>query len=123
MFKYNKQKDALYCVLSGGLDKNEFRQEIKGVVESTEHPPNIRSIWDVTELDFSQITADFQRELILIRKSFPERHPARIAVVVPDQLGFGMARMYEMLSMDVGDNLKVFYDFAEAEEWLLEAHE
>jgi hypothetical protein len=43
---------------------------------------------------------------------------SRRAVVVPSELGFGMARMYEMLREGSGAKMRVFRDYDEAERWV-----
>jgi len=43
---------------------------------------------------------------------------SRRAVVVPSDLGFGMARMYEMLREDHGGGTRAFRDFDEAQRWV-----
>jgi hypothetical protein len=43
---------------------------------------------------------------------------SRRAVVVPSDLGFGMARMYEMLRGDRGGATRVFRDYEEARRWV-----
>ena len=51
------------------------------------------------------------RPLVLSRAS-------RRAVVVPSEFGFGMARMYEMLSEGRGGGARVFRDYDEAHLWV-----
>ncbi|HEY8152991.1 MAG TPA: hypothetical protein VII72_02565 [Myxococcota bacterium] len=43
---------------------------------------------------------------------------SRRAVVVPTDLGFGMARMYEMLRDERGGVTRAFRDFDEARRWV-----
>ena len=43
---------------------------------------------------------------------------SRRAVVVPSDLGFGMARMYEMLREGRGGGMRVFRDYDEARRWV-----
>jgi hypothetical protein len=43
---------------------------------------------------------------------------AQRAVVVPSDLGFGMARMYEMLREEGSGRMRVFRDRGEARRWL-----
>jgi hypothetical protein len=43
---------------------------------------------------------------------------SRRAVVVPSDLGYGMARMYEMLREDRGGSARAFRDFDEARRWV-----
>ena len=42
----------------------------------------------------------------------------RTVFVVPTDLGFGMARMYEMLSEARGGGMRVFRDYDEARRWV-----
>ena len=45
---------------------------------------------------------------------------ARRAILVADDLGFGFARMFEMLREDAGDNnIRVFRSLDDAIEWIL----
>jgi hypothetical protein len=44
---------------------------------------------------------------------------SRRAVVVPSDLGFGVARMYDLLRDASGGGVRVYRDRAEAEAWLL----
>ena len=43
---------------------------------------------------------------------------SRRAVVVPSDLGFGMARMYQTLRDELGGRVGVFRDFDEARRWV-----
>ena len=43
---------------------------------------------------------------------------SRRAVVVPSDLGYGMARMYEMLRDERGGVVRAFRDLAEARRWV-----
>jgi hypothetical protein len=44
-----------------------------------------------------------------------------LALLVDDEYGFAMLRMYEMLSERLPQVMKIFTSFDEAEVWLLEA--
>jgi len=57
--------------------------------------------------------------LISLRRQHPERGAARMALIVSDDYGFGTARMYETLSSDLPQELRVFRDYKEGEDWLL----
>ena len=57
--------------------------------------------------------------MILVRRRYPERARARIAYVVASDLGFGMSRMYELLSDASPQYNALFRDHDEAMAWLL----
>ena len=118
-YHYDTEKRALYGVMSGDLSVEEYAAVSKAIVSSDSHPPNIRSIWDLTGLNFSAMSREFLDRLVRVRYSMPKRHPARLAFVVANDLGFGMSRMFEIVGEHLGDETMVFRDLSEAEEWLL----
>ena len=119
--RYDPQKQALYGTMEGEITNEEYRSAIEAITSSASHTPSIRSIWDLRELDFTKITPTFVRDCINIRASFPDRQMVRMAVVVAGDLGFGMTRMFEILSDDhLNNKTTVFHNFSDAEEWLLQ---
>ncbi len=117
---YDPEKRALYGVFSGDLSVEEFVSTLKEAVSANLYPPSVRTIWDLTGLNFSTISRETIYKLIHVRATQQERHPAKIAFVAPDDLGFGMLRMYEIIGDNLGDEIKVFRDYSEAEAWLLQ---
>jgi hypothetical protein len=119
-FRYDREKEILLATVNTPLTLKDFEAAMKGITRSDQFPSDIRTLWDVRELDFSNIDRSFEERLIDIRKKFPERGSARNAVVVAHDLGFGMARMYEALADDLPLQFRVFRSFTEAEDWLLQ---
>ena len=118
-FKYNQNKDVLYGSIEGQLTIDEFKLMLEQVVESKEFRPDVKTLWDLRNLDFTKIDASFERQLIQIRRSFPERSNAKIALVSENELGFALSRMYQILSDVLPQNVKVFRDVIDGENWLL----
>jgi hypothetical protein len=58
-------------------------------------------------------------DLIEIRKKYPERGNAKIAIVASTDLSFGMSRMYEVFSGNLPQTIMVFRNLEEAEQWLV----
>lgn len=54
----------------------------------------------------------------LSERPLPLSVESRRAVVVPSDLGFGMARMYETLRDQKGGAVRAFRDFVTAERWV-----
>ncbi len=78
-------------------------------------------MWDMRELDFSGYDRSFEERLINIQKKYPQRGQARVAWIVGDDHAFAMGRMYEALSEQLTQNIRVFRSYTEAEDWLLQA--
>jgi hypothetical protein len=119
-FHFDVEKKAIFGTMSSPLTLDEYRSSIDAIVHSTEHPPNIRTLWDLRELDFSEIDRSFEERLISISEEFPERRSVKIAFIVKGDLGFGMLRMFETLADRLRYETKVFRNFSEGENWLLQ---
>ena len=118
-FKYNNNNNVLYGSIEGQLTIDEVRLMMEELVVSKDFASDVRALWDLRKLNFTNIDANFERQLILLRKSFPERGKAKIALVSNVDLSFGMRKMYEMLADDIHQNMKVFSNFTDAENWIL----
>jgi len=118
-YKYDKDKDALYASIEGAFNLDEFKVTIVKIVNSNEYPPDIRTLWDMRRTDFTGISYDLEKSAIYIREQYPKRAGARLSFVAESDLAYGMLRMYETLSDDLPQEIKVFRKFSEAEEWLL----
>ena len=116
---YNKEKKALYVTLSGQVSLDEFYKTIVEVAESKSFNPDIRTLVDIRELDFSDINSDFLKRLIALEKKNTKRVHTRVAYIADTEVNFGMTRMYQQLSDDIPKTSKVFRDYSEGEKWLL----
>jgi len=108
----------IYGAFKSPLSIGEVKKSFAVLTNSTQFPADANTLWDLRELDFTQIDHDMENQLIAIRKLHPERGQARIAFVVGNDLGFGMMRRYEMLSAKLPQQIRVFRDDAKAEAWL-----
>ena len=118
---YNAENEMLVCTLVSPVTDVEFREVMDTIVASDKYPPDIRTLWDARGFDFRDITRSFEERMVEIRKDYPRRGKARLAFVVADDLGFGMARMYEILSEGLPQRSRVFRSFEDGQEWLINA--
>jgi len=117
--RYDREKEVLCVAVKGPLTPEEFEGALKDIIRSDQFPPDIRSLWDMREADLKDIDRGIEERLINIRKEYPERGSARVAVVVVNDRDFGMSRMYQSLSEDLSRPMQVFRSYTEAEDWLL----
>ncbi len=118
--RYDGEKEILCVAVKNPFTLEEFEAAVKDIVESDQFPPDIGALWDLRELDFNDIDRSFEEDLINIQMKFPERGQARLALITPEGLGFGMTRMYEALSDDLPQRIRAFKSYTEAEDWLLQ---
>lgn len=116
---YDKEKDTLYGNMLGHVTLEEFEKILKMILLSDEFSPDTKTLWDLRKQDFRNIDTDFEMQLIDIRKKYAKRGNALLAFVVSDDLGFGMSRMYQILSDKLPQHIMVFREYSKAEKWLL----
>lgn len=117
--RYYPEDEYLVATLKSPVTTAEFRESMETILNSEQYPPDVRTIWNGQKLDFHQITRGFQERIVEIRCEYPERGKAQLAFVVADDLGFGMARMYEILSEGLPQESRVFRSLEEGQKWLV----
>ena len=79
-------------------------------------PQDFALLIDLREASGLHVTTEGVRTLVA--QPLVLSAASRRAVVVPSDLGFGMARMYEMLREGRGGGMRAFRDFDEARRWV-----
>ena len=120
---YNAQKNILYGRYKGAFTTTEFEAQLRKIVSAAEFPPDVPTIWDLSETDMAQFDWKFIEQLLEIRARFPARGDALIAIVAPADLTFGVSRMYAARGNDLPQQVQVFRDESSAEDWLNNARD
>lgn len=101
----------------GGTDLIEYYRRLRA------HPDfrsNLNEIFDATQVEAVDVTADDVRRLSSITEEFTKHGvPVKVAIIAPGDVEFGLSRMYEMLQIQSINVLKVFRERAAAEAWIL----
>lgn len=95
-------------------------RELMSLAEELERAPGVEPdfsvLIDLRNADGQSVTSAGVESLS--RRPLVLAPDARRAVVVPSQLGFGMARMYEILRQQKGGSTHVFRDYDQADRWV-----
>lgn len=97
----------------GDADLLALREEL---AKTPQLEPDFSLLIDLRHANGRNVTSAGVRKLV--EQSLVLSAAARRAVVVPSDLGFGMARMYEMLRKERGGATRVFRDYDEARRWV-----
>ena len=119
-YRYDEAKQTIYAVAKGSVNTDELDAFMTFVTQAEEFSPDTRTLWDLRELDFNSVDRQFVEQFVNTREKYPDRGAARIAMIVGSDHGFGMTRMYEMLSDRLPQNIKVFREPGEATAWLFD---
>lgn len=115
---HDKDKDILVVTVIGELSLASLKAAAQQIISSDEYAANIAALWDLRQMDTSNINQDFFKNLIALREKRTEREGAKLALVANSDLKFGLSRMYEMLSDDLPQSMHVFRTIDEARNWL-----
>ena len=79
---YDAEKNILYGSYKGAFTVQQFEKQLREIVSTAEFPPDVPTIWDLSETDVSQFDWNFIQQLLEIRERFPARGDASITGVV-----------------------------------------
>jgi hypothetical protein len=102
--------------VSGELGDEELLRLGDEVAKVPGLEPDFSLLIDLRQANGQNVTSAGVRKLVA--RPLVLSAASRRAVVVPSDLGFGMARMYEMLREDRGGAARVFRDYDEARRWV-----
>lgn len=114
----DSEKQLTIHICSGTILPEELLDAIK-VLYDLDPTPN--HLWDITDADLSQIEGFELADLAKFVKEYvPARIGGRTAFVSATDLGFGLARMYEVFAENAGLRVEVsvFRSRRQAEIWI-----
>jgi hypothetical protein len=107
---------VVLLTVSGLLGDAELMALSDVLAKNPEVTPDFSILIDLRQADGKTVTSAGVRALST--QPMVLSPASRRAVVVPSDLGFGMARMYEMLREGRGGGMRVFRDYDEARRWV-----
>jgi hypothetical protein len=125
-FSINFDGGYLIAAYTGKISDEEMLASWKGFFQGEKWVPGLNELIDLSQADLNGITANGLEQLIDYAKTVYEKHnihSVRIAVYAPENIHYGLARMYEALTFDYPQSADVFRSIKEAESWLKEKTE
>lgn len=108
----------------GILSIEEMLGAAKDFFEGEEWIPGQNELVDFSKANLSKITSYDMRRLANYSREVYEKHDiydVKVAVYAPEDLPFGIARIYEAIAYNSPENLMVFRNIEEAKAWLKES--
>ena len=112
--------DYVLIQTQGEASDHDFDDLLTELVDSPKWMVGTRQLVDHRELIMKNLSSNsMQRIMDIVKKHSEKLGNGRCAFVVKDALGFGIARMYELLGGEIIHvEVGVFYSLNEAVEWL-----
>lgn len=108
-------------VLSGAFSAAGWEEAYHAMLAAPGFKRGMPTLWDLRAVEDLQRVTRRELETILVAASarIDDRGSGHTAVVMDSDLGFGLGRMFEMMSEeDLPITMRVFRDRKEAETWL-----
>jgi hypothetical protein len=117
---FDHMPDYVFVQTQGEASDRDFDDLITMLVNSPKWVVGTRQLVDHRELIMKNLSSDsMQRIMDIVKKHSKKLGNGRCAFVVKDALGFGIARMYELIGGErIHIEVGVFYSLNEAVEWL-----
>lgn len=118
-YRIDPDQGIVLTEASDVLTVRELMAHKQALLNDPQFRPGLKELSDVRQVDQLAVTPDDLRALA----AFDHKHAAvlsehKLALLVPNDYVFGMARMYQLLSESGGDNVMVFREEGEARRWL-----
>lgn len=117
---FDHMPDYVLIQTQGEASHRDFDDLLTELVNSPKWVVGTPQVVDHRELIMQNLSSDsMQRIMDIVKKHSDKLGNGRCAFVVKDALGFGVARMYELIGGErVHIEVGVFYSLNEAVEWL-----
>lgn len=111
--------------VSGMVNLTDFQAMLRELYTSPKFDPNMNSLWDLREADFSTVTPDDVRSLMqIVATHWGKDGKCRAAIVVAGMAEYGISRMYEsQFGIAAPCKIKVFLDLDLAWKWFAASEE
>jgi hypothetical protein len=117
---FDHMPDYVFIQTQGEASDRDFDDLLTEIVNSPRWVVGTRQVVDHRELIMKNLSSNsIQRIMDIVEKHSDKLGNGRCAFIVKDALGFGIARMYELIGGErVHIEVGVFYSLNEAVEWL-----
>lgn len=117
--EFDQAGNRILFRVTGEVEPGSFFAAINQSIAHPEFVPGMNSLWDLSAADLDGITrADVEHASSEKRKNAAERGNARVAILVSDDLGNGLSRMFAAMSSLAHIDYQVFASMDAANDWL-----
>ena len=118
-FTYDAERQVLIAKISGSMSLEEMRDSVPKLTGSQEYPPDVNTLWDLSEMEFHNIDYQFNEKLIDIRKTIADkRREAKVALLLVNQLARPVVELFRIMSEGLPQQTQIFTRREEAMKWL-----
>lgn len=85
-----------------------------------DYQPSMNALWDLLEADIAELTSEELTEVVQLVQSVTEKRGGgyKVAFVVPDEVSYGITRMFEAYGNNLRFQMSTFRNMDDANIWL-----
>ena len=103
----------------GVVDDDELLGSYGRLVDEPGYDPTLDDLVDMRRIERLEVSSTALRRMVeMFAPLVPRDPPTRLAIVAPKDHVYGLSRMYEMLSTDTPEEIRVFREYDPAVKWL-----
>ena len=117
---FDQSDEFIYVKTAGNASPEGFDKLMTGIVNFPQFQPGGKQLIDHRNLKGKLITAaEVQQIRDVVKKYLKQIGYGKCAYLIPDALGYGLVRMYELMGgEELHKEMAVFYEMDEAVKWL-----
>jgi hypothetical protein len=117
-YTIDKQRRFILRIISGAATSDEILASLAEVLKHPDYHPGMKSLTDLRAIQHYASPQEVRQIANFILGREEEVRGGKAAIVVSQDVSFGMARMLEMLTESSQLSIRVFKNLKEAYEWL-----
>lgn len=111
----NEERGIIFSKATGTMTDEATMRHRDSFIQDPAFKSSLWQLLDLTEVDDFQMT---QKGIRVLAERNPFSEGSRRAIAVGNDVAYGMARMYQLLTDQHAHDLTVFKDLEEAKAWL-----
>jgi len=116
----NKKDNLRIHKVTGKIGFDKLMDELKEIYSKPDFNPEMNNLWDLRDADVSSFPSEqVQHIQSLVSQYWGKGGESRSALIVSEDVAYGLSRMYEILSEGkTAGKIMVFRDYEEALKWV-----
>ncbi len=116
--RYDKADNVVRVTISEDLTQKDFRDALRKITASVDHPPNVNVIWDLQNVNFFNVDIQLLSKLKDVRDEYAAmRNASRAAILVPGFIEGSLMKMFSDIANTPSGHIKIVTTPADAEGW------
>lgn len=112
--------NVVYTRVTGDVQSQQVVEKLSSLINDPSYRPGLNGLVDLRRSTTHSSTEDVRHIAELLIASRERIGQSRTAIVVADELAFGLTRMFEAYAEDSSINTRIFWNMDEAYDWLAE---